>query len=98
MFAIPTGDEAVEMIVLGDRGDPANLTDNHRAGELTARTRRPTTEFVLSGQWGETSTFLQVYLLGLFRLMVLLMSLIYAVCVQNAVNYSSDLRILSNTL
>lgn len=56
------------MIVLGDRGDPANLADNHRAGELTARTRRPTTEFVLSGQWGETSTFLQVYLLGLFSI------------------------------
>lgn len=58
-FAIPADHEAVTMIALGYQGDPANLADNHRDGELTARTRRPTGEFVFSGQWGETAPFLK---------------------------------------
>lgn len=58
-FAIPADYEAVTMVALGYQGDSAQLADKHREGELAGRTRRPTTEFVFSGQWGETSTFLK---------------------------------------
>ena len=58
LFAIPAEFEAVTMFALGYLGDPATLPDRHREGELTARTRRPLTDFVFGDQWGVTSTLL----------------------------------------
>jgi len=58
LFAIPAEYEAVTMFALGYLGDPEALADRHREGELTARTRRPLTDFVFSDQWGVTSSLL----------------------------------------
>ncbi|MEZ4713701.1 MAG: nitroreductase family protein [Caldilineaceae bacterium] len=53
-FQIPADHTAVTAIALGYLGDPESLeTEGHRAGELTARVRKPLREFVFGGNWGE---------------------------------------------
>jgi len=55
LFAIPEEYEAVTMFALGYLGDPAILAERYQEGELTARTRRPLTEFVFGERWGVTA-------------------------------------------
>lgn len=58
-FAIPAEHEAVTIFALGYQGDPAQLEERHRAGELASRERRPLTEFVFADQWGEVAALVQ---------------------------------------
>jgi nitroreductase len=52
---IPPQSEPVAMIALGYLGDRATLPENLRAREVAPRTRKPLTEFVYAGRWGEPS-------------------------------------------
>ncbi len=45
-FAVPEDFDAVACWTLGRCGDPATLADNYKAMELTARSRKPLSEFV----------------------------------------------------
>ena len=45
-FAVPEDFDAVACWTLGRCGDPAMLADNYKAMELTARSRKPLSEFV----------------------------------------------------
>lgn len=58
-FAIPDGYEPVTMVAIGYLGDPSQLDEKNRERELTARTRRPLSEFVFEGLWGETAHFVK---------------------------------------
>jgi nitroreductase len=53
VYDIPEDHEAVTAIALGDPGDPEDLSEKLRAAELAERTRRPQTEFVFAGKWGD---------------------------------------------
>lgn len=50
---IPSGYEPVAMIAVGYPGDLASLPDRLRERELQPRSRRPTSEWTFSGQWGD---------------------------------------------
>ena len=54
-FGIPIGYEPVAMIAIGYLGDPQTLPAALQAQELAPRTRKPLTEFVFAGGWGQTS-------------------------------------------
>jgi nitroreductase len=51
-FSIPESAEAVVAIALGYAGDPNSLPEDLRQRELTPTTRKPITEFVFEGRWG----------------------------------------------
>ena len=55
LYGIPEGYEAVAGIALGYPGDPQSLPEELRKRELAPRERKPLTEFVFSGRWGQTS-------------------------------------------
>ena len=55
LYGIPEGYEAVAGIALGYPGDPQSLPEGLRKRELAPRERKPMTEFVFSGRWGQTS-------------------------------------------
>ncbi|TLY33034.1 MAG: nitroreductase [Nitrospirae bacterium] len=55
LYGIPEGYEAVAGIALGYPGDPQSLPEGLRKRELAPRERKPLTEFVFSGSWGQTS-------------------------------------------
>jgi len=55
LYGIPEGYEAVAGIALGYPGDPQSLPEELRKRELPPRERKPLTEFVFSGGWGQTS-------------------------------------------
>jgi nitroreductase len=52
-FEIPQPFEAVSMIVMGYLGDPNSLPEDLRRRELTPTTRKPITDFVFAGRWGQ---------------------------------------------
>ncbi|PZO37927.1 MAG: nitroreductase [Pseudanabaena frigida] len=54
-FGIPSGYEPVAVIAIGYLGDPLGLPTALQAQELTPRTRKPLTEFVFTGGWGQPS-------------------------------------------
>jgi len=54
-FEIPDDWEPVAAITIGYPGDPQSLPEKLRDRELAPRTRKPLTEFVMSGHWGHTS-------------------------------------------
>ena len=56
-FAIPEDWEPVAAIALGYPGNPDSLPDKLRERELAQRTRKPVSEFVMSGHWGHTAPF-----------------------------------------
>jgi nitroreductase len=58
VFGIPSGWEAVAAIALGYPGDPQSLPEPLRQRELAPRTRRPLSEFVMTGRWGHTAPFI----------------------------------------
>jgi nitroreductase len=58
VFGIPVGWEPVSAIAIGYPGDPETLPEKLREPELALRTRKPLSEFVMSGHWGHTASFL----------------------------------------
>ena len=58
LFAIPEGWEPVSTMAIGYPGDPESLPEQLRKPELAPRTRKPLSEFVMTGQWGHTAPFL----------------------------------------
>ncbi len=57
-FSIPAGCEPIAAFVLGYPGDAQGLPETLRVRELAARTRKPLSEFVMSGKWGQPAPFL----------------------------------------
>jgi nitroreductase len=57
VFQIPEGWDAVAAIAIGYPGDPATLPEKLRERELAPRTRKPLFEFVMTGEWGHTASF-----------------------------------------
>ena len=55
LYGVPEQYEPVAGIALGYPGDPQSLTEGLRQRELAPRERKPLTEFVFSGRWGQTS-------------------------------------------
>lgn len=58
VFAIPSGWEVLAAIAIGYAGDMASLPQPLRDRELAPRTRKPLREFVMTGQWGHTASFI----------------------------------------
>jgi nitroreductase len=58
VFSIPAGWDPVAAMALGYLGDPASLPSPYKERETAARVRKPITEFVMSGHWGHTASFL----------------------------------------
>ncbi|HMD37961.1 MAG TPA: nitroreductase family protein [Candidatus Acidoferrum sp.] len=56
VFGIPEGWEPIAAIAIGYPGDPQTLPDKLRDREVAPRTRKPLSEFVMSGHWGHTSS------------------------------------------
>lgn len=55
VYAIPEGYEAWTALAIGYLGDPTNLPDRLRERDLAPRQRKPMSEFVFSGRWGNPS-------------------------------------------
>jgi nitroreductase len=53
LFGIPQGYDAVTAIAIGYLGDPENLPEDIRTREREPRSRKPLSEFVFAGSWGE---------------------------------------------
>jgi len=58
VFGIPSDWEAVAAIALGYPGDPQSLPEPLRQREVAPRTRKPLSEFVMTGGWGHTAPFI----------------------------------------
>jgi nitroreductase len=58
VFAIPAGWEAIAAMAIGYPGDPKSLPQPYKDRELAPRERKPLSEFVMTGQWGHTASFL----------------------------------------
>ncbi len=58
VFEIPEGWEPVSALAIGYPGDPETLPEQLRKPELAPRTRKPLSEFVMSGSWGHTAPFI----------------------------------------
>jgi nitroreductase len=56
-FAIPADWEPVAAIALGYPGNPESLPERLREREIAPRIRKPIGEFVMSGTWGHTASF-----------------------------------------
>ncbi|MGB2666803.1 MAG: nitroreductase family protein [Candidatus Acidiferrum sp.] len=59
LFTIPADWEAIAAFVIGYPGDPHSLPDTLRDRELAQRSRKPLSEFVMSGTWGQAASFLK---------------------------------------
>lgn len=55
LFAVPLGWEPAAAIAIGYPGDPANLPEKLAQRERAPRSRKPVSEFVMSGTWGHAS-------------------------------------------
>lgn len=55
LYGIPKEFEPVAAIALGYPGDPESLPERLKKRELAPRERKPLTDFVFSGRWGQTS-------------------------------------------
>ena len=59
LFSIPSGWEPIAAFVIGYPGDPQSLPEKLRERELAPRTRKPLSDFVMSGSWGQPAPFLK---------------------------------------
>jgi nitroreductase len=59
VFSVPAGWEPIAAFAIGYPGDHNALPENLRERELGDRTRKPLTEFVMSGGWGQPAPFLR---------------------------------------
>jgi nitroreductase len=57
LLDIPEGWEPIAAFAIGYPGDPQSLSDRLRERELAPRTRKPISEFVMTGRWGQTAAF-----------------------------------------
>jgi nitroreductase len=57
VFHIPQDWEPVAAMAIGFPGDPQSLPERLRDRELAPRTRKPVSEFVMTGGWGHTASF-----------------------------------------
>ena len=55
LFAIPAGCEAWTGLAIGYRAEPTQLSEALQVRELTPRQRKPLSQFVFSGKWGNPS-------------------------------------------
>ncbi|MGB8474874.1 MAG: nitroreductase family protein [Candidatus Acidiferrum sp.] len=55
VFEIPADWEPIAAIAIGYPGDHQSLPEKLRDREVAPRTRKPLSEFVMSGRWGHTS-------------------------------------------
>jgi nitroreductase len=55
VFEIPADWEPIAAIAIGYPGDHQSLPEKLRNREVAPRTRKPLSEFVMSGRWGHTS-------------------------------------------
>jgi nitroreductase len=55
VFEIPEDWDPIAAITIGYPGDPSSLPEKLRDREVAPRTRKPLSEFVMSGRWGHTS-------------------------------------------
>jgi nitroreductase len=55
VFEIPEDCEAIAAIAVGYPGHPSSLSQKLQDREVAPRTRKPLSEFVMSGRWGHTS-------------------------------------------
>jgi nitroreductase len=55
VFEIPEDWEPIAAIAIGYPGDPSSLPQKLHDREVAPRTRKPLSEFVMSGRWGHTS-------------------------------------------
>jgi hypothetical protein len=60
VFAIPAGVQAVTAIAIGYAADPTSLPENLKDRDTAPRQRKPLSDFVFAGQWGETSPNVKV--------------------------------------
>jgi nitroreductase len=60
LFHIPADWEPIAAFVLGYPGDPESLPEPYLSREKNPRTRKPISEFVMSGDWGKPASFLEV--------------------------------------
>jgi nitroreductase len=58
VFEIPAGWDPVAAMALGYHGDPATLPAPYKERETAPRVRKPISEFVMSGRWGNKASFL----------------------------------------
>jgi nitroreductase len=58
VFQIPPGWEPIAAIAIGYPGDPDSLPQPLRDRDVAPRTRKPISEFVMSGSWGKKAPFL----------------------------------------
>jgi len=56
LYQIPEQAEAWTGLAIGYKGDPTKLPDNLRERDLTPRQRKPLSQFVFSGKWGQPSS------------------------------------------
>jgi nitroreductase len=57
IYAIPQDWEPIAAFAIGHGGDPQTLPDVLRERELSPRVRKPISEFVMSGEWGNVAGF-----------------------------------------
>jgi nitroreductase len=57
LFEIPEGWEPIAAFTIGYAGDPHSLSDVLRERELAPRTRKPISDFVMTGRWDQTANF-----------------------------------------
>ena len=55
VFEIPPNWEPIAAMAIGYPGEPESLPEKLREREIAPRTRKPLSEFVMSGRWGHTS-------------------------------------------
>jgi nitroreductase len=55
VFEIPEDWDPIAAATIGYPGDPSSLPEKLRDREVAPRTRKPLSEFVMSGRWGHTS-------------------------------------------
>jgi nitroreductase len=58
VFHIPPDWEPGAAMAIGYPGDPESLPQQLRERELAPRTRKPLAEFVMTGDWGHTASFI----------------------------------------
>jgi nitroreductase len=56
-YGIPPEYEPMAAMAIGYPGDPASLPEKLRERETAPRSRKPASEFVFSGAWGEKASF-----------------------------------------
>ena len=59
LFEVPTGWEPVAAFVIGYPGDPESLPAKLKERELAPRIRKPITDLVMTGRWGQIAPFVK---------------------------------------